>query len=515
MQKPFMFIDWGDGWKSLNDPLQDIAVLAQFSVQWGVETADEQPDPSVMSFTLRDLKGWLTGRALTLAGARILVQISEQPTWAMLTDAMGTWKVQRMPLNRLHSAYAPPTPDNPDSTAITLFDGIISNGGTAAAHKTGWKLKLTASSRLLLWKRLAKQGPTSTDARWAGQHWVTTTVAARLAELNTRAREASAPEADAAGLETTGTPASYDTSDYPTQLDLLHRLYAHHPHMPLWYEVPHKDTSVIEYTPLNRPVAMRATTDGTLTITDQGTVTPAIPAPLVETDDDTTLTIPEPITPITLKAKKATADDDGVLAFEDDETEMGDRGLLPANLTATQSSLTMESDITTQDDTGGILGRANGTTWTPSEQNRIDAARWLETIDRRLTPETIVFDGRKIDPANRPELYKTSPPDAFTLQGARSGTLADDTSRPTTGGAYTAIGGILTFEWADQTPVLRNEVTLWPIPLDTDRQATWSDMQAWPPTWAQTAMSIAELGLVSAYDQPAIIDQPNWEGVQP
>ena len=97
--------------------------------------------------------------------------------------------------------------------------------------------------------------------------------------------------------------------------------------------------------------------NGTLTITDQGTVTPAIPAPLVETDDDTTLTIPEPITQITLKAKKATADDDGVLAFEDDETEMGDRGLLPANLTATQSSLTMESDITTQDDTGGILGR--------------------------------------------------------------------------------------------------------------------------------------------------------------
>ncbi len=84
-----------------------------------------------------------------------------------------------------------------------------------------------------------------------------------------RAREAGAPEADAAGLETTGTPASYDTSDYPTQLDLLHRLYAHHPHMPLWYEVPHKDTSVIEYTPLNRPVAMGVATDGILTITDR------------------------------------------------------------------------------------------------------------------------------------------------------------------------------------------------------------------------------------------------------
>ena len=235
----------------------------------------------------------------------------------------------------------------------------------------------------------------------------------------------------------------------------------------------------------------------------------------METDDDFTLTVPEPLTQITLKAKKATADDDGVLSFEDDETQMGDRGLLPENLTATQSSFTLESDIATQDDTGGILGRANGTIWTPSEQNRIAAARWLETIDRRLTPETIVFDGRKIDPADRPELYRTSPPGVFTLQGARSGTLADDTSRPATGGAYTAIGGTLTFEWADQTPVLRNEVTLWPIPLDTDHQATWADMQAWPPTWAQTAMSLAELGLVSAYDQPAIIDQPNWEGAQP
>ncbi|KAB7366461.1 hypothetical protein GBB52_08935, partial [Bifidobacterium longum] len=161
------------------------------------------------------------------------------------------------------------------------------------------------------------------------------------------------------------------------------------------------------------------------------------------------------------------------------------------------------------------FGRANGTTWTPSEQNRIDAARWLETIDRRLTPETIVFDGRKINPADRPELYKTSPPPAFILQGTRSGTLTDDTDRPATGGAYVAIGGTLTFEWADQTPVLRNEITLWPIPLDTERQATWADMQAWPPTWTQTSMSLAELGLVSAYDQPAIIDQPNREGTQP
>lgn len=75
-----MFLDWGDGWKSVNDHAEDVAALAGFSIQWGTDDLAEQPEPSVMSFTLRDRTGWLTGRALTLAGARVLVQISEQPT---------------------------------------------------------------------------------------------------------------------------------------------------------------------------------------------------------------------------------------------------------------------------------------------------------------------------------------------------------------------------------------------------------------------------------------------------
>ena len=72
-QQCFMFLDWGDGWVAVNDHDNDVAALDGFSIQWGTDGIDQQPDPSVMTFRLRDSTGWLTGRALTLAGARVLV----------------------------------------------------------------------------------------------------------------------------------------------------------------------------------------------------------------------------------------------------------------------------------------------------------------------------------------------------------------------------------------------------------------------------------------------------------
>ena len=69
-QQCFMFLDWGDGWVAVNDHDNDVAALDGFSIQWGTDGIDQQPDPSVMTFRLRDATGWLTGRALTLAGAR-------------------------------------------------------------------------------------------------------------------------------------------------------------------------------------------------------------------------------------------------------------------------------------------------------------------------------------------------------------------------------------------------------------------------------------------------------------
>ena len=103
MQQLFMFLDLGDGWRSVNNHANGIAALMSLSVRWGVDDPSDQPDPAVMSFTLIDRTGWLAGRAMTLAGARVVIQISAEPTWGMLTR-LGSWGVLDMPLGNLHQA---------------------------------------------------------------------------------------------------------------------------------------------------------------------------------------------------------------------------------------------------------------------------------------------------------------------------------------------------------------------------------------------------------------------------
>ena len=81
MQQCFMFIDTGNGsgWTPVNDSTKDIAALDSFVIDWGSDGIDEQPEPAVMSFTLRDRTGRLAGQALTLAGMKVIVQFSDQP----------------------------------------------------------------------------------------------------------------------------------------------------------------------------------------------------------------------------------------------------------------------------------------------------------------------------------------------------------------------------------------------------------------------------------------------------
>ena len=308
-QQCFMFLDWGDGWVAVNDHDNDVAALDGFSIQWGTDGIDQQPDPSVMTFRLRDATGWLTGRALTLAGARVLVQISEQPTWGMLRPDIGAWSAQRMRLAVLHQAYTPGNPSGKSSTATTLFDGLVQNGGEARPHGGGWLLELSASSRMILWKRLQKQGPVSSDARYTGLHWVGTT-AERLTELNRRAKEAHAPQANVNGLDTTASVAPYRTDDCPSQLDLLHRTYAHSRMWPIWYEYPDRDASRIDYMPFGAPASIGIDDTARLTVTDwTGETLDGLDAADVITDDEQSLTIPEPVTLFVIQGKTAKASD--------------------------------------------------------------------------------------------------------------------------------------------------------------------------------------------------------------
>lgn len=505
-QQCFMFLDWGDGWVAVNDHDNDVAALDGFSIQWGTDGIDQQPDPSVMTFRLRDSTGWLTGRALTLAGARVLVQISAQPTWGMLRDDMGAWSAQRMRLDAMHQAYTPGNPSGKSSAATTLFDGLVQNGGEARPRGDGWLLELSASSRMILWKRLQKQGPVSSDARYTGLHWVGT-MAERLTELNRRAREADAPQANANGLDATASVAPYRTDDYPSQLTLLHRLYAHSRMWPIWYEYPDHDASRLDYMPFGAPASIGIDDTARLTVTDwTGETLDGLDAADIITDDDQTIIIPEPVTQITIQGNTAKSKD-GALEFDDHDTDFTGLGKLPANLTITQSSISAESDVVSADNSDGVWGRAGGTVWTPSDDEREAFAQLLVSMDRRLRPDTIVFDSRKLDPATHARLYLTASSGPLVIQGSIASRLAGADAKPASGGAWASTGGTLTYQWSNGRPRLRNEVTLWPLPVAAETAITWVSMGAWPAIWRQCALTLAELSLVTRYQQPTTITE--------
>ena len=234
-------------------------------------------------------------------------------------------------------------------------------------------------------------------------------MAERLTELNRRAREADAPQANANGLDATASVAPYRTDDYPSQLTLLHRLYAHSRMWPIWYEYTDHDASRLDYMPFGAPASIGIDDTARLTVTDwTGETLDGLDAADIITDDDQTIIIPEPVTQITIQGNTAKSKD-GALEFDDHDTDFTGLGKLPANLTITQSSISAESDVVSADNSDGVWGRAGGTVWTPSDDEREAFAQLLVSMDRRLRPDTIVFDSRKLDPATP---ASTSPPAA-------------------------------------------------------------------------------------------------------
>ena len=48
MRQPTMFIDAGDGYANVTGHDGDTAGLAGFTIDWGTDKLDEQPDPNVL-----------------------------------------------------------------------------------------------------------------------------------------------------------------------------------------------------------------------------------------------------------------------------------------------------------------------------------------------------------------------------------------------------------------------------------------------------------------------------------
>lgn len=490
-----MFIDTGNGtgWTPVNDSTKDVAALDSFTIDWGSDGIDEQPEPAVMSFTLRDRTGRLAGQALTLAGMKVVVQFSNQPRWMDLTPAMGCWRDLRIPIDWLHKAYSPDSPDSPDSPSETMFAGTVSTGGSVEPTSGGgWLLKLSATSRMAVWKRLQSQGPTDTAAKWDGAHWIGTP-SARLAEMNRRASAQGAPEAQLDGLALPSSVAPYTSSDHPSQLDLLHRLTVG-PRLPQWHEVYDGATSSLRPLFLADPIAVHLSSDGRLSVLAGGETRYALLASDIEASTD--LSITEPLTQVVINAKRVKSDN-GKLSFDDVEITMGDQNRLPSQLTATQKSLTLDSDMLAIDDSGGVWN--SGATSNVSDTDRANVAQWLESHDLRMVPETVTFNSTRIDPARRPWLYKASPSGPFVIVKAKASALIGSDGRPSFTGPITTIGGTLSYRWRNGKPTLTQEATLAALrPLLTNR-ITWADLPS-GLSWQQLDLHICDLSMIQIID---------------
>ena len=489
MQQCFMFIDTGNGWTPVNDSTKDVAALDSFTIDWGSAATGEQPGPTVMSFTLRDRTGRLAGQALTLAGMKVVVQFSNQPRWMDLTPAMGSWRDLRIPIDSLHKTYSPDSPDSPDSPSETMFAGSVSSGGWPGGG--GWLLKLSATSRMAIWKRLQSQGPTDTAAKWNGAHWIGTP-SARLKEMNRRASAQGAPEAQLDGLALPSSVAPYTPSDHPSQLDLLHRLTAG-PRLPQWHEVYGGAASTIRPLFLADPIAVHLSTDGRLNVLTDGETRHALSASDIEASTD--LSITEPLTQVVINAKRVKSDN-GKLSFDDVEITMGDQNRLPPQLTAMQKSLTIDSDMLAVDDSGGVWN--SGATSNVSDTDRANIAQWLESHDLRMVPDHVTFNSSRIDPARLPWLYKASPSGPFIIVKAKTSALTGSDGRPSFTGPITTIGGTLSYRWRNGKPTLTQEATLAALQPLLTKQITWADL----PTlsWQQLDLHICDLSMIQIID---------------
>lgn len=505
MRQPMLYIDRGNGWEDATGHEHAPAALAAFSIDWGCDSPEEQPDPSVLRFQLIDRTGDLAGNSTRLAGMKVLIQLSRRPVWRDL-DGVESWQEQprSMTWADFHRTHRPATGGQPDEGALTIFTGNVTSGGEITQRGDGtYLLDLYANSTLVRANRTTRQGPTSTDAAFSGLHW-TGDKAARVDEINARLRALGCPVLDTqttVWLKTNAAqPAPYGTDSYPELSTVLNALAANSPYIPLYYET--HDTGLgndhIHAVFAGSPHSITLHSDGTLSVLGYGMEQTVADGGMI-TVDGNTLTIPDPVSKVTLSTKAVKWDDNSQkLTFEDDELEIGDQGLLPANLTETVESVSFDCDAVTRDDSQGHWTRG---TWQPSDDERQRWARWLATQTLRLRPEKLTASSRHLDiDLYERQLQPTASLWAFV--NTRYTKLLADDGTPATSGAWLATGGTLSFDWRNGEPVLSNELTLTPLPMTPSTLSHWDDLNPIGMAWqAMPEFTWGEFSQITYFEQ--------------
>ena len=480
MQQIYAWLDTGDGLTPLNDHSQDVAMLDEVGIQWGTDDPSEQPDPSVASVRLIDRTGRLAGDPASLAMARLVLTMSGQPTWADC-DQYGAWEDCDWPISQLDQRWRPDSISAGDTLA--LFDGIIATGGTVTRHGDAWLIEVTASSRMILWARESRQGPAG-----GGRHW-TDGPDARLAEINRRAAALGAPQADTTGLSLPPSVAMYDLDTYPSLLDLLHRLTAHDPRLLVWHDHASGRETSIMHTSLATPARILLDDAATPYVARDDVSRQAVPASRVIIDDES-LTIPEPVTSVTIQGRRVSRDSDGLLAFDQADTVITATGL-PDQLAVTEHTISRDSDAVIASETDGW------TVWQPTTADRQTLAEWITTRDRHMTPESVTFDSRRLDPSDAPWAFRPEPSGPWLAIGTIYDRLTDRDGSPSASAVWTTISGTWRYQWQGGDPVIANEAMLLPVPV-APSALTWAMLDDWAAAWTQVTLTWAQMTLVSS-----------------
>ena len=502
MRQPFLFMDLGHGWQNMTGHQGSATALASFSIDWGTNQPTSQPDPSVLSFKLIDRTGELAGNSTRLAGAKVLIQLTRMPQWSDLTDPTD-WQHQPdiMDWNGFHLAHRPDPTQPPDPTALTIFKGSMATGNSIEQSNQGtYKLSLHANGDLVRASRTTQQGPTSSDPALAGKHWTLSTKQ-RIDEVQQRLISLGCPPLSETTVtwlnHAAGDLAPYELSSWPDLSTVLHSLASASPDIPLFYETHQHGIDQTEAWLAGAPSSISLHSDGTLTAESGGRTQAVLAGNPIKVDAHT-LTLPEPVSKVTVKGKKVKWDQSqGALIFEDAQIDFTDQGRLPPNLKETIKSSIFESDAIIADES---QGHWHGQVWRPTDAQRSQWAEWIKACTIRLRPQKLTVTSAKAD-IDLAEQNLQPAPSLYAFISNRYTRLLSDDGTPATSGVWMAIGGTLSFTWAHDRPILSNEINLWPMPTIPSQISRWQDLAPITLAWNKLAITWGEFSQITYFQQ--------------
>lgn len=450
---PHLEISIDGSWRDLTEH-GDLCALAGASVQWGTSEIGEQPEPSVLAFTLRDLSG----------------DLAANPTWL-------TGRAVRLWFGPGHSV---------------VFNGIIATGVTVKPLYDGWQVQCTATSLMVLWKRLRDEGPTSDLAAGTIKdmiHW-NVTPAARVAEMNRRAKAVGAPQIVddmPFGISSKNCIMPQLKGEYPSQLTLLHASFMDYS-LPLWFEHPDDNSLRALRAGSGALVCLDARAVACVYVQADRTAYKPLPASYVRSAREFQL-LP-PYTGVLFKFKQmksgAHRDETDKITYtpsvEDVEVTVKST-TLPQAIRDNVKNLVIDSDL--------LYGHTASaprdyTTWTPYTADTTALKTLIDNIATRLTPTGVTLDTDDMPDADQSKFMQPVP---------RSGIMFTDTNLPFDAtGPYAIIGGTLTIDARDETVHISHEVTLTPVASPIATTPTWAQIpSAWHATYITAEASIGHL----------------------